>query len=206
MSIWAIVPVKPFQRAKSRLAPILPAGERETLSKGLLTHTLGTLAQVSRIEQTLVISRDPAALAVARSYKVKTVTETNTQDLNTALRRATEMALSFHVNAILILPTDLPLITPVDVEQMLEPTGDTPSVVIASDRHGAGTNALFLRPPDVLTLAFGPNSFAAHMQRAQSIGVHLRVCYAPHLALDLDTPDDWQQYQQYNLPLSLPAN
>ncbi|MGQ0603634.1 MAG: 2-phospho-L-lactate guanylyltransferase [Anaerolineales bacterium] len=202
MSIWTIVPVKPFQGAKSRLAAVLPPSEREILSKGLLAQTLSTLAQVPRIEHTLVISRDPNALALARQYKVKTVKESGALDLNTALRHATEVALSFHVNAVLILPTDLPLLMPGDVMQMLELPGDGPTMVIAPDRHETGTNALFLRPPDLLPLAFGPNSFAKHLAQAAALGLTPRVCRAPHFALDLDTPDDWARYQQHRMPQS----
>ena len=202
MSVWAIVPVKPFQQAKSRLATVLPPTEREATSKGLLAHTLNVVAQVPAIEQTLVISRDPNALTLARSYKVRTVKEAGAQDLNTALRHAVEVAHSFRVNAVLILPTDLPLLTATDVEQMLEPPGDEPALVIAPDRHESGTNALFLRPPDAVALAFGPDSYQRHLAQAAANGLTPRVCRAPHFALDLDTPDDWSQYQQLRSPQS----
>jgi len=202
MSIWAIVPVKPFQHAKSRLATVLPPIEREATSKGLLAQTLNIIRQVTHIDQTLVISRDPNALALARTYKARTVNETGAPDLNAALRSAVEVALSFRVNAVLILPTDLPLLTATDVEQILEPPGDEPAIVIAPDRHETGTNALFLRPPNVMALAFGVNSFQQHMTNAAAAGVTARVCGAPHFALDLDTPEDWAQYQQLRSPQS----
>ncbi len=68
MTIWAVVPVKPLRRGKSRLAAILTQDEREDLNRRMLVHSLETLKKVPEIEQVLVVSRDPGALALARDY------------------------------------------------------------------------------------------------------------------------------------------
>jgi 2-phospho-L-lactate guanylyltransferase len=57
MTYWAIVPVKPLRRAKSRLAGVLSDDERALLSQHLLQHTLGVLKEIPEIERTLVVSR-----------------------------------------------------------------------------------------------------------------------------------------------------
>ena len=64
------------------------------------------------------------------------------------------------------------------------------AVVIVPDRHGAGTNALLLSPPDAIEPSFGPGSFARHAARAREAGVSTRVAALPSLGLDVDTPDD----------------
>ncbi len=198
MTIWAIVPVKPFALAKSRLSGILAPTQRAELSRYLFTHTLSVLAQVPLIRRTLVISRDPAALALARKLQANTVTESGVLDLNAALSRAAELARNFGAHAALILPTDLPLLTPADVIQMLETrttaplTGrPSPAVIIAPDRHEAGTNALFVRPVDVIPFSYGADSLATHLRLARAAGVQPRVVRTANLALDLDTPADW---------------
>ncbi|MBL6961579.1 MAG: 2-phospho-L-lactate guanylyltransferase, partial [Anaerolineales bacterium] len=92
MTIWAIVPVKPLRRGKSRLAGTLTEDERTELNRQLLAHTLEILKNTPEIEQTLVISRDPQALAVARDFDARTVLEDGSPHLNTALERATVVA------------------------------------------------------------------------------------------------------------------
>ncbi len=62
MTFWAIVPVKPLQRGKSRLAEVLTQEERLDLNRRLLAHTMDTLTAIPEIEHVLVISRDQAAL------------------------------------------------------------------------------------------------------------------------------------------------
>ena len=68
MTLWAIVPVKPLRRGKSRLAEVLTQEERKDLNRNLLAHTVDTLAAIPEIEHVLVISRDPEALALAREH------------------------------------------------------------------------------------------------------------------------------------------
>ncbi|HLE27805.1 MAG TPA: 2-phospho-L-lactate guanylyltransferase [Anaerolineales bacterium] len=195
MTIWAIVPVKPFLRSKSRLARVLSPQERAGLSREFLGHALDVLAQVPAITQTLVISRDSEALALAREYRAYTVTESGAPDLNQALRRATEAARGLGADAVLILPTDLPFLSASDVQQLIADEGAEPTVVIAPDRRESGTNALFVRPPGWMDYAFGRGSFRRHLDLAAKAGAQVRLCRLPGAALDVDVPEDLAVYQ-----------
>jgi 2-phospho-L-lactate/phosphoenolpyruvate guanylyltransferase len=196
LPIWAIVPVKPFTSAKSRLASVLSAAERAGLSRGFLEHALSVLAQVSAIAQTLVVSRDAEALALARAQGALTVAETSAQGLNAALTLATLVAREAHAGAVLILPTDLPLLTPADVARLAAEDTGQPVVAIAPDRHEQGTNALLVRPPDGLPYAFGEGSFLRHVTLAKHAGLPVRVCRLPGAALDVDVPEDLKLYRE----------
>ena len=92
MSLWAIVPVKPLRRGKTRLAGVLSEDEREILNLSLLGHTMLILRQVPEIQQILVVSSDTAVLALAREQGARTVMEDGNPGLNTALHRATMVA------------------------------------------------------------------------------------------------------------------
>ena len=65
MNIWAIIPVKPFNRAKSRLAQVLTAEQRAMLSEKMFLHSLDLLSNNDHISGVLVISRDTKALGLA---------------------------------------------------------------------------------------------------------------------------------------------
>jgi len=115
MTLWAIVPVKPLRRGKSRLAGALSEEERTELNRNLLQNTLKTLSGLKELEEVLVISRDPAALTIARNYGARTVREDGQPELNTALKRATVIAQVYATRGVLVLPADLPLISREDV-------------------------------------------------------------------------------------------
>lgn len=195
MTIWAIVPVKPLRRAKSRLADVLSKEDRLELSQRMLTHTLQVLGDIPSIERTLVVSRDSRALALARKLGARTVSERGSPQLNRALIRATLVARRYGVSGVLVLPADLPLLTRADIEHLIEKAVDPPVVVIAPDRRGSGTNALLSSPPGLMEYAFGPQSFASHVERARRAGARIEICELPSLALDVDLPDDLAQVQ-----------
>lgn len=200
MTLWAIVPVKPLRRGKSRLAGALSEDERTDLNRSLLQNTLKTLSELKEVEEVLVISRDPHALTIARNYGARTVREDGQPELNTALKRATVVAQVYATGAVLILPADLPLITPEDVRALIERAGEPPAVVIAPDRHGTGTNALLISPSGLIEYDFGENSFQRHCQRAQESGARLEIVNLPSLGLDLDLPEDLELIRQFALP------
>lgn len=190
MTIWAIVPVKPLRRGKSRLAGSLTEDERAQLNRTLLQHTLKTLNELKEIEHALVISRDPQALAVARTYGARTVREAGQPHLNTALKRATVVAQVYATRGVLVLPADLPLISREDILTLVERAADPPVVVIAPDRHGKGTNALLISPAGLIEYDFGENSFQRHCARVREAGARLEIVNLPSLGLDLDLPED----------------
>lgn len=190
MTIWAIVPVKPLRRGKSRLAGALSEDERAELNQSLLQHTLNVLKDIKELEQVLVVSRDPHALAVARQYGARTVREDGQPELNTALTRATVIAQIHATRGVLILPADLPLISREDVLTLTAKAVEPPVVVIAPDRHRKGTNALLICPSGLIEYDFGENSFQRHCERAKQAGARLEIVELPSLGLDLDLPED----------------
>lgn len=200
MSLWAIVPVKPLRRGKSRLSGVLSEDERALLNYNLLANTLSTLTEVPEINQVLVVSRDPSALSLAREYKARTVQEDGHPGLNTALNRATVVAQLYAAQQLLILPADLPLITSKDIEALLSLGTKPPVVVIAPDRRNEGTNALYINPTGAIDYRFGPGSFQHHVQQAQKKGIRVEIYRSPTFGLDLDLPEDLETLQQYEAP------
>ncbi len=196
MSLWAIVPVKPLKRGKSRLAGVLSDEERATLNQTLFIHTLQVLSETPEIDHILVISRDPSALALAREQRARTLQEEGTPELNMALRRATVVAQVYATGGILILPADLPLLNVKDLQQLIGLAHDPPVAVIAPDRRMDGTNALLLKPVGLIQYAYGPGSFRIHSERAKAAGARLEVVHLYSFSLDLDIPADLDEYHK----------
>jgi 2-phospho-L-lactate guanylyltransferase len=194
MCIWVIIPVKPLNRAKSRLADVLQPDQRRFLAETMLRHVLETVRAVPQVTGTLVISRDTKALAIAREYDARTVQESGAPELNTALLRATKVVASWGCNATLVLPADLPLLAPEDITGIISRGRNVLSMVIATDQSEDGTNALFMRPPGLFPYAFGQGSYARHLQLAHEAGAEVNVYRSDRLSLDIDLPVDLDNY------------
>ena len=194
MSVWAIIPVKPLTSAKSRLADVLSPEERQQLTEMLFRRVLTAVKAAPQVAGTLVISRDPRALSIARDMNAHTVQESGALELNNALMRATQVVGSWRGGAVLILPADLPLIAPEDIREMSALGQDDHTVVIATDQRDDGTNAMLVRPPGLFPYAYGPGSFHRHQALAQDAGAVVKIYHSERLALDIDLPADLEAY------------
>jgi len=195
VSLWLILPVKPFREGKSRLASWLTPDEREQINRWLLQRTLRVVTQVTEIDEILVVSRDTQVLAVARAWHVRTLYEGSKADLNSTLNRTAQLLSSLRIPRMLVLPVDLPRLTTQDVRALARVLKRplTPGVgrmVIAPDHERQGTNALGLAPPQGHTFAFGPGSFWRHVMQARQQGREVHIIERPTLAQDLDWPSD----------------
>jgi len=204
MSLWAIVPVKPLNRAKSRLAEALLPAQREQLATSLLMRTVGLLLPLPTVQGVLVISRDTKALAMVRDLGAQTLQESGAPELNAALYRATQALPAFGADAALVVPADLPLLAPEDIENVVNLGRAHHSVVIAPDRHEQGTNLLLVRPPGLIPYSFGVSSFAEHQRFAREAGAGVYTYRSPRTGLDLDTADDLQRYYALAESLHVP--
>ncbi len=196
MGIWVIIPVKPLNRAKSRLAAVLSPAQRQELAEYMLRHVLSVVRTVPQIMGTLVISRDNRALAIARDLGARTVQESGTPELNSALMRATQIVARWKGSAVLVLPADLPLVAGEDITGLVEMGRTEPCIVIATDQNQDGTNALFLRPPGLMSYSFGTGSFQRHVQMAQDAGAAVKIYHSARLSLDIDMPDDLKSIRE----------
>ena len=187
-----VIPVKPFGQAKTRLAPALAPEDRRQLSRCLLQRTVSLARQVGEV---VVVSRDAAARRVAKEAGAWALVEAEA-DLNSALRQAAGWVLARGGQEMLILPGDLPRLEPADLVGMVQAAPPGPAVVIAPSRRFDGTNGLLLRPPHIIPLSFGPDSFNRHVQATRQAGLEPVVYLSDTVAFDLDLPQDWLEWQQ----------
>ncbi len=182
------IPVHGFEGAKSRLGAVLDAEERRDLVVRLLRRAVEASLATTGVIEVLVVSPDPDVLAVARDAGARALQQ-RSRGLNPALHEA--RAAIERGARLLVVPSDLPAVSPATLDAVLA-AGDAagpPCVVLAPDRHGRGTNALLLDPPDVIDPAFGGDSRAAHAWLASSADATFTEVPG-ELGLDVDTPDD----------------
>lgn len=190
MSLWAIVPIKPLRRGKSRLASVLSDEDREQLNQTMLIRTIQCLKEIDEIDQTLIVSYDPTALTLSRDYGVKTIQESRKTNINKALRKGTLAAQAFNVSSILIIPADLPLIKADDIRGLLNKSQEQPEIIITPDRRLNGTNALYINPVGILDYDFGLWSFKKHIEQAERKNIRVEIYNNDRLSFDLDMPED----------------
>jgi 2-phospho-L-lactate guanylyltransferase len=185
----AILPAKRFDSAKRRLAGGMDDERREALVEAMLEDVLEAIGQARSIERTIVVSSEPRAVAPAAAAGAELVPDPDHGGHSGAALAAIARARELGAECVMLLPGDCPLLDPRELDRLL--TG-VPSrfVAIVPDRHGTGTNALVLTPPDAIVPAFGEGSCARHVAAAREAGCPYAVEELDSLGLDLDTPAD----------------
>ena len=192
--IVALVPVRSLSGAKSRLGEPLDPEERADLIMAMLRRTV-TQALASRLlDGVAVVSQDPDLLSRARAMGAASLLQAS-DGLNEGLEEARDSACA-EATALLVLPADLPEISAEAIDRLVDAAGsaaarapDRAVVVLVPDRHGTGTNALLVAPPNAIPFRFGEGSRAAHAAEAAAAGASYVELTGP-LSFDVDTPED----------------
>ena len=182
------VPVKDLTHAKQRLMGVLSAAERGELARAMLRDVLRALA-AAELEGAWVITRDPAAAAIARELGAEPIAEAENRGHTAAVALAQAEAVKRGARTFVTVPGDVPCVTAEELRELIGAVRDGAPVFVPS-RSGLGTNGVALAPPDAMPLTFGEPSFARHLETARSRGLVPRVLAQRGLGLDVDSPED----------------
>jgi 2-phospho-L-lactate guanylyltransferase len=183
----AVVPVKALAEAKSRLANMMSPEQRAALALEMLRHVLNVITRSGVVDQIAVVG--PTAEGLNLPPNVIHVKQT-IPGLNHALGQGKEWAIARGVDALLVVLGDLPLLTPDDLASIVQLGSDSGTVVLAPDRHNAGTNIMLAHPASLARFAFGIDSYPKHIKLHREAGATVETYISPGTALDMDTPAD----------------
>jgi 2-phospho-L-lactate guanylyltransferase len=194
-----LVPIKNTASAKQRLASVLDQPARTQLAQAMLADVLSTLHQWKNRPQVGIVTSDPYATKLAAEYQFEVITDPDNPGETSAIEMATRVCVERGEENTLVIPADIPLIGPWELEEIYKHAPAEGSVLVPAG-DGRGTNAVFRRPAGLFSLRFGNDSFKPHHAAAQATGKPCVVLNLPGIAVDVDNPPDLQQL------LSLPGD
>jgi 2-phospho-L-lactate/phosphoenolpyruvate guanylyltransferase len=187
--VWAIVPAKRFSQAKARLAPVLTRSERAQLARVMLHDVMTVLSSVEEFAGIVVVSGDPFVAEVLRPFGARLVHDGCEAGVNEAVRQGLSALTAERRAGAVIIPGDVPFVTPGEVQTILRAMKERPVVLTPALRDG-GTNCLAMADPSAIEPCFGEGSFIAHREAARRAGIECEVCRLDGLGHDIDCPDD----------------
>lgn len=194
MKIFAIVPVKKFENAKTRLSQMLSADDRILLSSLMLGDTLSVLSGVELLQQVVVVSGDRRAEEIAARHDAKFLYEERESGVNSAVALGDNYSMDQDADATVVIPQDLPLLNALDLAMACElAASEDRCIVICPSLRYDGTNLLIRRPPCAIKTYYDSDSYAMHIKAAGSLGIPVKLFSSRKLMYDLDTPEDARQ-------------
>ena len=189
--VWAVIVARAGIGAKTRLAGALSASQRRALAVAMLGDVLDVCTRARAVLAGTLAVVDAEARSVALRCGALVLEDPGTGDMNAAVAAGVAGARQRGARTVVVLPGDVPLISASDIQALVSAAGAASrAVIVAASRAGDGTNALLLRPPDVIAPAFGPPSVGRHLQAGLAAGALTRVHTDLGVAHDIDTPAD----------------
>ncbi len=182
----ALIPVKTFARSKQRLAPLLSPDERTALAVAMFRDVLAAACAARGLDRVCVVTLDGEALRLATAAGAAPLPESEQRSESASVDWGAARCAEMGARSVLILPADLPLLTPADVEAVLAGAGEGPGVVLVPSADELGSNAILRTPPPAIPSRFGHGSFERHRREAAERGLPCRVLRLPRVALDVD--------------------
>ena len=188
--LCAVVPVKLFSRTKRRLIPLLSRHERKALARAMLEDVLLALTRAPSLAGIAVITGDAEATAMAYAGGALVIADTENAGTTAAVTAAAQHLDGMGRKGMLIVPADVPLITPADIEAIVAAHRVAPSVTLVPASTDGGTNALACSPLRAVPFAFGEDSFRRHREAAWARGIEPEILGLERVGHDIDRPDD----------------
>lgn len=188
MHVAAIIPVKRFSKAKTRLG--LDQEKTERLCSLMLDEVLATISKSKKISKIILVSKDESALEIGKKYNAVQITEQNESGVNAAVSLPEKFLLENGFESSVVFPQDIPLMQPEDIDNLLGFQRFAKSLLVVPSRKFDGTNALVRSPIDIMETHYDEDSYRIHLTTAKSRGIRSSFVLIPRIMLDVDDISD----------------
>jgi 2-phospho-L-lactate/phosphoenolpyruvate guanylyltransferase len=188
LQVAAIIPVKTFSKAKTRLG--LPQDKTEELCTIMLDEVLSVLSSSECISKTVLVSKDEAAFKIGRKYNAVEILDEHEKGVNVAVALAERYLANDGIDTSVVFPQDIPMIMPQDVEMLLAFQKWPNSMLVVPSRKFDGTNALVRNPVNVVETHYDEDSYKIHLTTGKMRGVRTSFVLISRIMWDVDDKSD----------------
>ena len=188
MKIAAIIPVKTFSNAKTRLQ--LPSDKVEALCKIMLEEILQVLSISPKIDKIIMITKEEKAIEIGKKFNTIIIIDEKEEGVNQAVVLADKYLLENNFNASIVFPQDIPYIKTQDIDFMLNYQMHPNFAIIVPSRKFDGTNALARMPIDLMKTHYDDDSYRNHMSTAKEHTLNVVMVFVNRIMLDVDDEED----------------
>ena len=196
MKIVAIIPVKTFSKSKTRLN--LSLNQREDLCRIMLEEVVETISNTKNIDKIIVVSKDEEALKLTKKFNVKEIFDDDESGVNHAVSLADSYLANNEWDTSIIFPQDIPFIQSEDIEDIIQFSKSTQSILVIPSRRFDGTNALLRRPHNLMKTHYDEDSYKIHLEVGKSMTSNTSLILLRRIMLDVDNQEDLKFLLSHN--------
>lgn len=184
-----IIPIKKFNKSKTRLSPFLDPNERKELTEYLVIDLLGKLCELENSQ--IIIVTGERINSLEKFADIAIINEINVNGVDNAIGLANEFVEKSGFKESLIIPIDLPLLSTKDIKEIIKFSGRFENgICIVPSRRYDGTNVLLRKPNLIIDTFYDNNSFYNHIKKTVEKKKVVKIFTYENLMIDLDTIED----------------
>ena len=187
MKVSVIIPVKSFQKSKTRLQ--LSEEKTNELCRLLLNEVVKTVSKCKLVDKIIIITNEERITDIIEKYNCKKIQDEKEESVNDAVKLADNYLLENQFTHSIVLPLDVPFFLSEDLEKLIEFSHDN-SVLIVPSRHFDGTNALLRSPINVIKTRYDEGSYIFQVRSAENFDVSISIGLIYRIMLDIDNMED----------------
>jgi len=188
LKIAAIIPVKTFSKAKTRLD--LSPQQVEELCKVMLEEILQTLSISPQIEKIIMVTKEEKAIEIGKKFNTVIIIDEKEESVNNAVSLADKYLLENNFDVSIVFPQDIPFIKTQDIDFMLNYKMHPNFAIIVPSRRFDGTNALVRMPVDLMKTHYDEDSYKIHMNTAKNHTLNVAMVFVKRIMWDVDNAED----------------
>ena len=196
MKTVAIIPVKSFLKAKTRLT--ISSEKTVDICKLMLGEVLQTISTSKKIDNTIIVSHDQSAFDIGKKFSAIEVFDELESGVNNAITLADEYISDSEFSTSIILPQDIPFFNNSDLDNLFSFFQRKNSIIVVPSRQFNGTNSLIRNPSRVMTTRYDEGTYKSHLDEAKCNNVDFSLVLIRRLMLDIDSQDDIEFAMKYN--------
>ncbi|PBO84310.1 MAG: 2-phospho-L-lactate guanylyltransferase [Thaumarchaeota archaeon] len=196
MKIAAIIPVKTFSNAKTRLD--LSPQKIEGLCKIMLEEILHIISISPQIEKTILVTKEEKAIEIGKKFNVIIIRDEKEESVNSAVALADKYLSENKFDASIVFPQDIPYIKTQDIDFMLKYMAQPNFAIIIPSRRFDGTNALVRMPIDLMKTHYDEDSYKIHMNTAKEHTLNVAMVFVKRIMWDVDNKEDLEFLLEQN--------
>ena len=196
MKTSVIIPVKSFQRSKTRLQ--LSDKKTKKLCRLLLEEVIKTVSESELIDKIVVVTNEDEVTDIIKKYSCEKIQDESETSVNNAVNLAEKYLIKNEFTHSIVLPLDVPFFYSEDLEKLLNFSSEK-SVLIVPSRHFDGTNALVRSPINCMTPRYEEGSYSFHVESARNYNVKISIGLIYRLMLDIDNEEDLEFVLKHNI-------
>ena len=196
MKIAAIVPVKTFSNAKTRLD--LSPNQIEDLCQVMLEEILYTISISPQIEKSILVTKEEKAIEIGKKFNTITIIDEKEESVNNAVALADKYLLENNFDASIVFPQDIPYIKTQDIDFVLNYKTPPNFAIVVPSRRFDGTNALVRMPIDLMETHYDEDSYKIHMNTAKGHTRNVAMVFVKRIMWDVDNTEDLEFLLEQN--------